>query len=221
MRWLNRIQFRFRLSFMVFMIFTVFPLLLLTLLFSVQGAWAAHFQGVTPTMTMVDFIGYITIDGWEADLGDEIGVFDDQGLLVGSTIITTKGQYGILHVYGDDPTTPRHDGADSNSVLTFKLWQASSGTETTVTQNMMSTQSLGDFVPSAIPPQWTADKNKYAINIVKKVEIAKKVKAAEVPLLPDWRGMAIMIFLLCGLAGYIERKRGMARENLGYSDLKR
>lgn len=139
--------------------------LICSLFMLVSSAKAAHFEGITPTRTMVDFIGYITINGKGATVGDEIGVFDDQGLLVGKCEITKEGQYGVLHVYGQDIETEAHDGANPESILTFKLWLADSETEINVTKDMMSTQTLGSFVESLIPPRWTADMDKFVLDM--------------------------------------------------------
>ncbi len=140
-------------------------ILCLILFFTPKSAKAAHFEGVTATPTMVDFIGYITVNGTGLDAGNEAGVYDDQNLLVGAIEITTKGQYGVLHVYGDDSQTPIHDGANTDSLLTFKIWLSNLQKEIIVTEDMMSAQTLGSFEPSPIPPRWTADRNKYVLNI--------------------------------------------------------
>jgi len=157
-----------------------------------ERAYGLHFKEPTPTPVMVDFIGKITINGYKAALGDEIGVTDQYGLLVGRTTITTPGQYGVLHVYGDDPTTPQHDGADPGSVLIFKLWQASSRTETVITQAMMSSsQPLGGFKPSGFPLRWTEDKDKYVVDLAVKVDA--------VPLFSGWGSIIILTLLLFAL----------------------
>ena len=104
-------------------------------------------------------------DGKAVMAGDEIGVFDDKDFLVGICEITAEGQYGVIHVYGDDPETEEPDGANTDSMLTFKVWLADSKTEIEVTEDMMSTQILGSFGESSIPPQWTADLEKYVLNI--------------------------------------------------------
>lgn len=145
---------------------TYFLLILFSILL-VTGhvASPAHFGQVTATPAMVDFVGYITINGQHAAIGNEAAVFDEQGLLVGNVKITTLGQYGVLHAYGDDASTTEHDGASTDSILTFKIWHMCSKTEIVITEDMMSTQAIGSYAQSPIPPRWTGDKSNYIINI--------------------------------------------------------
>ena len=43
--------------------------------------------------------------------GDIVTAYDPQGVLCGRCVVKQKGLYGFLHVYGDDPDTPRDEGA--------------------------------------------------------------------------------------------------------------
>ena len=132
-----------------------------------------HFVGVTPTPFMVDFMGELLINNVGAEMGDEIGVFTAQGVLCGAMVIKKTGQYGILHVYGDDPTTPEIEGASPGSQLTFVIWESESDIEYSVSVDEMATFSAGSFRSSPIPPVWTGDREKYGLNIrlnVKSVE---------------------------------------------------
>jgi hypothetical protein len=72
---------------------------------------------LTPTPYNADFYG--SVEGAKA--GDVVTVYDAAGIICGQFTIVTDGQYGFLHVYGDDKTTPAKDGANLNEPLTFKL----------------------------------------------------------------------------------------------------
>ncbi len=59
----------------------------------------------------------------ELDEGDEIGVFTDDGLLVGCSVWTQNNQ-GVV-VWGDDEFTEEKDGAYENENLNIKIWKKS------------------------------------------------------------------------------------------------
>ncbi len=56
-----------------------------------------------------------------ARMGDVVDVFDAQGIRCGTFTVSVAGQYGFLHVYGDDPTTPADEGATVGDSLSFSL----------------------------------------------------------------------------------------------------
>jgi hypothetical protein len=56
--------------------------------------------------------------------GDEIAVFDPDGVLCGLALVTIPGEFGPLTVFGDDPATPEDEGANSDDVLTLVLWDS-------------------------------------------------------------------------------------------------
>ena len=73
-----------------------------------------------PTHLKVDFYGdTVRVDGENIREGDVITVFDPDGVLCGVYFVNTPGQYGFLHVYGDDPTTDIDEGASPNDTLVF------------------------------------------------------------------------------------------------------
>ena len=78
---------------------------------------AAEKQVIRPTLYSMDFFGYIDA----AHVGDELTVYDGQGVLCGRFTIDKEGRYGFLHVYGDDKTTAADEGADPNEPLVFYL----------------------------------------------------------------------------------------------------
>ena len=74
-------------------------------------------EKVRPTPYSMDFYGYIP----GADVGDTIRIYDPDGVLCGEYAVGTRGQYGFVHVYGDDPVTAEDEGAEPGDVLTFTL----------------------------------------------------------------------------------------------------
>lgn len=68
----------------------------------------------------VDFYGF-TVDE-ELTPGDVVTAYDTDGVLCGKTTVKDQGQYGFIHVYGDDPHTPDVDeGAVEGDVITFEV----------------------------------------------------------------------------------------------------
>lgn len=42
---------------------------------------------------------------------------DPDGVVCGAAVVHTEGQYGLLACYGDDPTTPKDEGAQAGDVI--------------------------------------------------------------------------------------------------------
>jgi len=61
------------------------------------------------------------------DVNDEIAVYDQNGLLVGSSIVTYE--HTVISVWGNDITTSIKDGMSNGEYLTFKLWDSDQLTE--------------------------------------------------------------------------------------------
>lgn len=57
--------------------------------------------------------------------GDEIGIFNGKGELVGSNIFL--GGHSAIAVWGDDETTKEQEGVESGDRFTMKLWSHSTG----------------------------------------------------------------------------------------------
>ena len=53
--------------------------------------------------------------------GDRVTVTDPDGIVCGSFVVKKAGQYGFLHVYGDDPTSEEDEGARMGDLLLFML----------------------------------------------------------------------------------------------------
>jgi hypothetical protein len=130
---------------------------------------AGHFTTpIIPTPESVVFYGDdFRINGESADIGDEIGAFDPDGILCGRMIIDNKGVY-VLTVYKDDSSTEDVDeGAVENDELTFKVWDLSSDYEYIVSGEMFSPKLISESIPACehTPPQWTANNDRWGLNI--------------------------------------------------------
>jgi len=66
---------------------------------------------------------YIVVYGTgDLEVGDVVTFFDPEGTLCGKWVVRDKGAYGLMAVYGDDPTTENVDeGAREGEVLTIKV----------------------------------------------------------------------------------------------------
>ncbi len=79
-------------------------------------------QDVVPTNTWSSWYGTRLYSGCSrAVLGDLIQAFDEDGVLCGQFIVNETGQFGYLHVYGDDPLTEADEGANQGDLITFKI----------------------------------------------------------------------------------------------------
>jgi hypothetical protein len=99
-----------------------------------------------PTPTSVDLYGASL--GFDLRPGDVVSVRSASGLLCGSSEVTTPGYYGMLHVYGDDPTTPRLDGALPGEALEVEV----NGQPVT---------------PEGGNPVWTRDGDRLRVNLAR------------------------------------------------------
>jgi hypothetical protein len=117
--------------------------LLLTLMLAMPARHACASGRVSPTPTSVDLYGEAL--GLPLNLGDTVLVMTQGGVLCGYFEVTTPGYYGLLHVYGDDPTTPEQDGALPGEGLILKV--------------------NGDRVtPEGAAPVWTRDGDRLQVN---------------------------------------------------------
>ena len=101
------------------------------------------------------FVGQITLLTGLAPPGTEIGVFDPDGVLCGAFRIKTAGQYGMLHVYGDDPDTIIDEGAVEGDILSFRIMDFQNLLE--IQSNAIITtpgENIGSFMSSDNPPAW-------------------------------------------------------------------
>jgi hypothetical protein len=80
--------------------------------------------------------------------GDVVSVHSAAGVLCGRCVVTNPGVYGLLHVYGDDPTTPRLDGAAPGERLEIEV-------------NGQRVQAAGG------EPVWTRDGERIRVNVAR------------------------------------------------------
>jgi hypothetical protein len=96
----------------------------------VSIAPVTHFPAPSETLLTATFNGEVLVDGnvpgasQLAVTGDEIAVFDPDGVLCGLALVTIPGEFGPLTVFGDDPATPEDEGANSDDALTLVLWDS-------------------------------------------------------------------------------------------------
>ena len=95
------------------------------------AAISSHFETPSVSPSHCDYLGTsFKIEGEDAQPGDEVAFFDPDGILCGVSVVEKAGIYGIVHVYGDDPTTPDKDeGARAGDTLTIRIWDKSEGVE--------------------------------------------------------------------------------------------
>lgn len=86
------------------------------------GLKFARGSQITPTHKWCDVYSMDSLCG-EAPVppGAVIRAYDPDGLLCGLAVVTTPGQWGVMHVYGDDPGTEVDEGAEAGDVLRFTI----------------------------------------------------------------------------------------------------
>lgn len=105
------------------------------------------------TPEWADFWGTLTIDGAPAPVGTILAAYDADGVYIGDTILTTAGQYGFLHAYGDDGTTTGDDeGAEMGDAITFRAFLPLGATPSVVT-------------PSGSTPTWQGRGSRTQVNL--------------------------------------------------------
>lgn len=77
---------------------------------------------VTPTTQWVNFVSTdSTFLGRGLIVGDRVDIYDAQGVLCGSRIISVAGTLPVTPCYGDDPATPEDEGAEPGDILSFRI----------------------------------------------------------------------------------------------------
>ncbi len=90
---------------------------------------ASYYETPDPSPVIMHLAGTLTIGGADAAAGDEIGVLDGNGKVVGHFIVERPGIFGDLAVSGDSDLTEDDEGVLPGEALEVRVWQASSGTE--------------------------------------------------------------------------------------------
>ena len=147
----------------------------------------------------MDLYGTFIINGINADIDDEVGVFVGNDCF-GAFKVDTSGWYGFLSVYGNDPVTPAKDGADPGDLLTIKIWDSSEVVEHTLSTDEYTCISETDH-PCPDPLTWTSNGDQLHVNIA--------VETPAIPTLTEW-GLIIFMTLIMGIGGLILLKRRIA-----------
>jgi len=105
-----------------------------------------HFTGSTTSSYAAYYYGHLHIEGADGAIGDEVGVFDPDGVLCGAAAALEVAWYNIT-VYGDDPVTDTDEGAEPGDLLTFRIWDKSAD------QEMSAAATVTDG-PCTNPLQW-------------------------------------------------------------------
>jgi hypothetical protein len=103
-------------------------ILIKSLLVGVFLVFAVAFPVLATSPFWMNFYGNVSQNG-QPLAGAKIEVFVE-GILVGSGTSRADGSYGLLPVYGDDPTTSEKDGANPGDTLTFYVNGQIAGTAT-------------------------------------------------------------------------------------------
>ena len=126
-----------------------------------------HFPQPNQTNNVVTFWGDdFIINGKPAQPGDEIGVYDPDGILCGRYIFDDEPYFSVS-VFGDDNSTIHIDeGAVNDNFLTFKVWDVINRVETTCTKNMFFPMNIYHHPASPHnPPKWTKHNDHWGLNI--------------------------------------------------------
>ncbi|MGQ9585730.1 MAG: golvesin C-terminal-like domain-containing protein [Anaerolineae bacterium] len=77
---------------------------------------------VTPSSAWVNFYGVDSyLSGAPLPLGAVVDAYDPDGIHCGHFVVNTVGAYGLMPVYGDDPSTPGDEGAQTGDTITFTI----------------------------------------------------------------------------------------------------
>lgn len=113
-----------------------------------------------------------TINGFDLQSGDEIGVFTPSGLCVGATTVGSQTANILLTAWQDDSFTAPRDGYLDGEAITLRVWDISSQTELMMNASFTLGNGTFGFGPFAqvnlsltynFPPQ-TRFAAKYIIN---------------------------------------------------------
>jgi hypothetical protein len=77
------------------------------------------------SQSWMNVYGSVNKNGKPAEAGDKIAVFNDKDILCGIFTIKEQGNYGFMHIYSDDLTTIKVDGASPEDKLHFRFYDKS------------------------------------------------------------------------------------------------
>jgi len=123
------------------------------------GVGLAYFPAPAHSTKWVDFWGTLTIAGQPAQPGDEVAVYDGNGVCCGAAVVTSAGFYGLMHSYGDDAATIPDEGALEGEQLTFKVYDLSAARLYGAVELTLGVEEGAD------PPEWTAAGGTLRVNV--------------------------------------------------------
>ena len=122
-------------------------------------ALGAYFPAPSATPEWTDFWGTLTVAGQPAQVGDEVAIYDADGVCCGRCVVTSAGYYGLVHAYGDDATTGPDEGALEGEELTFKVYDLSAS-------RLYEGEELSlSVIEGADPPAWTGAGGAFRVNL--------------------------------------------------------
>ncbi len=128
-----------------------------------------HFQlpfSTSDHYIFCNYLGNIKINGIEARIGDEVAFFDPEGTLCGVYTVNIKGQYGIVHIYGDRLYSVDIDeGAIEGEILTVRVWDSDADKEYKGNAIFLSSGVAEGYVSSHLPPVWSTEVAGYVLDI--------------------------------------------------------
>jgi predicted nucleotidyltransferase len=122
---------------------------------------------------MIFYGDVFTINNVSSEPGDEIAVYDPQGIFCGHFVVTNAGLFNLT-VYGDDTGSPEDEGASLNEDLTFKVWDASEAIEITLTNSMFIQKDVfGQPQIDTIPPKYSGSNDTRGMGISAFLQFSK------------------------------------------------
>ena len=130
----------------------VSAVLLLAMFFS-NAAQAGHWDTPEVSPTLMHIAGTLKIDGANAQVNDEVAVFDSAGNIVGLFVVETVGQYGDMPINGDIQSTLTADeGAQPGDALTIKVWSAGKAREYNGAEvSLIGTNLVEPYLAATVP----------------------------------------------------------------------
>jgi len=74
-------------------------------------------QGIVPTPLFMDIYGFAE----NLSPGDVVTAVETNGVTCGQFTVKKIGQYGFMHVYGDDPSSPKDEGAVAGQSIEIRV----------------------------------------------------------------------------------------------------
>lgn len=130
---------------------TVLSIFFATALFYTSPVFAEYFQQPPSSPILMHLAGTLTIDGEAAKIGDEVGIFDESGNVVGVFVVEKEGMFGDMVISGDYDVTGEVEGSIEAESLEVKVWQASTETEYSGTMISLNLPEEGEAIYSPYP----------------------------------------------------------------------